>query len=164
MHFREKPVAVMADIEAMFHQVKVSPEHRNALCFLWFKDGDQEQEPEIYRMTVHLFDVTWSPSCANFALRRTATDNQDTYSTGAETVKIVKDNFYVDDLLSLVDNTAAAVRLVRELCALLSHDRVNLRDWASNKADVLLGIEPDKWAKSVKSLDFDPTTHQQRKP
>ncbi len=76
--FHEKPVAVMADIEAMFHQVKVPAEHRDALSFLWWKDGDLEQEPEIYRMTVHLFGGAWSPSCASFALRCTATDNQDT--------------------------------------------------------------------------------------
>ncbi len=45
--FREKPVAVMVDIEGMFHQVTVTPEHRDALRFLCWKDGNLEQEPEI---------------------------------------------------------------------------------------------------------------------
>ncbi|XP_042240041.1 uncharacterized protein LOC121878115 [Homarus americanus] len=32
--FRQEPIALMADIEAMFHQVKVNPEHRDTLRFL----------------------------------------------------------------------------------------------------------------------------------
>ncbi len=70
-------------------------------------------------------------------------------------MQIEKDNFYVDDLLSSVDDTTTAVRLVHDLCALLSHGGLNLRGWASNKADVLLEIDPDKLGKSVKSLDLD---------
>ena len=43
--FRQKPVAFMADIEAMFHQIKVSLEDADLLRFLWWpgtgrvKDG-----------------------------------------------------------------------------------------------------------------------------
>ena len=33
--FRQEEVAVMGDIEGMFHQVWVSPKHRDALRFLW---------------------------------------------------------------------------------------------------------------------------------
>ncbi len=93
-------------------------------------------------MTVHLLGGAWSPSCASFALRHTATDNQDTDSTKA--VQMVKDNFYVDDMLSSVDDTMTAARVVHDLCALLSQGGFNLRGWASNKADVLLEIEPHK--------------------
>ena len=53
--FRQDPVAFLADIEAMFCQVSVSPEHRKFLKFLWWKDGDYEQLPEEYEMLVHLF-------------------------------------------------------------------------------------------------------------
>ena len=44
-----------SDIESMFHQVKVVPEDRDVLRFLWWMDGDYAQEPATYRMTVHLF-------------------------------------------------------------------------------------------------------------
>lgn len=33
--FRKEPVAVMADIQAMFHQARVPDKHMNFLCFLW---------------------------------------------------------------------------------------------------------------------------------
>ena len=74
--FREDRVAFMADIEAMFCQVRVSPEHRNLLRFLWWKDGDLNKSPEEYRMAVHLFGAASSPSCAGFCLRKAAEDFQ----------------------------------------------------------------------------------------
>ncbi|KAK7922690.1 hypothetical protein WMY93_009592 [Mugilogobius chulae] len=72
--FRKEPVVMMADVESMFHQVRVTPEDSDLLRFLWWQDGDLEQEPAVYRMRVHLFGATSSPSCANFALRKCAED------------------------------------------------------------------------------------------
>ena len=46
--FRQEPIAFMCDIEAMFHQVKVSEEFRDLLRFLWWEDGDLTKEPKEY--------------------------------------------------------------------------------------------------------------------
>ena len=70
---------MMADIKAMFHQVVVSPGDRDVLRFLWWQNGDLSQKPQTYCMAAHLFGGVWSPSCASYALRRTAEDNQDKY-------------------------------------------------------------------------------------
>ena len=56
--FRQKPVAMMCDIEGMFHQVGVNPEHRNYFRFLWWENGNFDDEPAEYQMTVHLFGFT----------------------------------------------------------------------------------------------------------
>ncbi len=37
--FRREAVAVICDIERMFHQFSVSPEDRNYLSFFWREDG-----------------------------------------------------------------------------------------------------------------------------
>lgn len=42
--FRREPVAVMADIEAMFYQVRVDEEHTDYTQFLWWPGGDTTQE------------------------------------------------------------------------------------------------------------------------
>ena len=65
----------MADIETMFHQVRVSIKDVNALRFLWYPDGDLTLAPTEYQMMVNLFGGIWSPSCATFALRKVAEDN-----------------------------------------------------------------------------------------
>ncbi|XP_063860018.1 uncharacterized protein LOC135100737 [Scylla paramamosain] len=72
--FRQESIALVCDIEAMYHQVKVNPEHRDMLRFLWWENGDLNNEIAEYRMTAHLFGATSSPSVANFALKKAADD------------------------------------------------------------------------------------------
>ena len=55
LRFREDPVALMADVEAMYHQLKVHPDDVDVLRFLWYPDCDLTREPEEYNMAVHLF-------------------------------------------------------------------------------------------------------------
>ncbi|KAL0189854.1 hypothetical protein M9458_016953 [Cirrhinus mrigala] len=74
--FRQETVAVMGDIEGMFHQVKVPKEDKDFLRFLWRPDGNTNYPLSEYRMTVHLFGAVSSLSCANFALKGTADDNE----------------------------------------------------------------------------------------
>ena len=73
LRFREEQVAVMRDIEGMFHQVRVSLKEHDVLL-LWWKNGEISGEVEVCRMCVHLFGGMWSRSRASFALRRVADD------------------------------------------------------------------------------------------
>ena len=45
MRFRQEQVAVKGDIESMFYQVWVSEKHKSFLEFLWWKDGDLNDQP-----------------------------------------------------------------------------------------------------------------------
>jgi len=74
--FRQEKIAVMADVESMFYQVRVAECHRKFLQFVWWPDGDTDAEVRDYQMTLHLFGATSSPSCAKFALRKTANDGE----------------------------------------------------------------------------------------
>lgn len=44
IRFRQEPVAVLGEIQAMFHQVKVAEEDRDFLRFLWWPEGDLTKE------------------------------------------------------------------------------------------------------------------------
>ena len=46
--FRQKYVALVADVESMYNQVFVDPKDIDALRFLWFPNGDLSKEPEEY--------------------------------------------------------------------------------------------------------------------
>ena len=107
LRFREEPVAVMADIEAMFRQVRVPERFQNYLRFLWWPEGDFSRDLIDHQMTIHLFGSTSSPSCANFALRRTATDNRIKF--GEEAATVLHCNFYVDDMLKSFKSSSVAV-------------------------------------------------------
>ena len=77
---------------------------------MWWPNGDTNAEIRNYQMTVHLFGATSLPSCANFALRKTANDNKQKF--GIEAAKTLRKNFYVDDLLKSVDSIPHAVQLM----------------------------------------------------
>ena len=98
--FRKDFVAAMADIEAMFYQVFLADQHRNLLSFLWWENGDINEQPQHYHMNVHVFGGTSSPSCSNYALRRTARDHEQKY--GKEVADTIRGDFY-DVLKSVQD-------------------------------------------------------------
>ena len=74
--FRQEQMAVMADVEVVFHQVRVLDEDFDPLRFLWWPSGNINQEMEEYKMVVHLFGATLSPSCASFTLWECAEDRR----------------------------------------------------------------------------------------
>jgi len=105
--FHQEPIALMCDIEGMFHQVHVNLEHRNFLRFLWWENGRIDTEPTEYRMTVHLIGATSSPGCANYALKKAASDYED--QCGREAGDFVKKNFYVAHGFKSVATPEAAI-------------------------------------------------------
>ena len=153
LRFRQEKVAIAADIEAMFHQVRVKDDDCNALRFLWWPNGDLDQQPKIYCMQVHLFGATSSPSCAAYALKRTGRDNSRVFDS--EVVATVDKNFYVDDCLKSVHSEERAIQMVSELRSLLSLGGFRLTKWLSNNRAVLNSIPETERAPSVINLEPD---------
>lgn len=81
LRFRKEPIGITADIKSIFHQVRVRKSDVNYLRFLWWTQGEISQTPKEYRMLVHIFGAMSSPSCANFALQKTADDNESSVQT-----------------------------------------------------------------------------------
>lgn len=46
--FRQEPYAFIGDIEGMFHQFKVEERHKDFLRFLWWQDGNVNEDPSEY--------------------------------------------------------------------------------------------------------------------
>lgn len=143
----------MADIEGMFHQVRIPEEYSDLLRFLWWPDGDLSKDLEEYKMVVHIFGATSSPSCANFALQQCAKDNMTDFDP--ETISTVLRNFYVDDCLKSLENEDEALILAHNLIALCARGGFKLNKWISNSRTLLLSIAEEDRAKEVKDLDFD---------
>nr|XP_055059768.1 uncharacterized protein LOC129443292 [Misgurnus anguillicaudatus] len=153
LRFRQEPIAFMTDIKAMFYQVTVAEEDRDFLRFLWWPDGDVTQDVAVFRMTVHLFGAVSSPSCACFALRRTAEDNQHCFSE--EVSDTVYKNFYMDDCLKSVPTEQAAIQMIKDLTALCHKGGFHLTQWMSNSREVLLSITEQDRSKNLHELNLD---------
>ncbi|XP_067055972.1 uncharacterized protein [Acropora muricata] len=146
IRFRQEPIAMAADIEAMFHQVYVDPQDRDALRFLWWPDGDLQKEPEEYRMMKHL-------SCVNFCLQKTASTYQEEFEP--DTIQTVMRNMYMDDLMKSVSSPEAAIKLSTQLRELLMKGGFRLTKWLCNDRDVLVEIPEHERASSVVNLDIE---------
>lgn len=152
MRFRQDQVALIADIEAMFHQVRMLPEDCDALRFLWW-DGDLHKPPEEYKMLVHIFGAKSSPCCSNKALKQTADDNEMKY--GKEVADVVRRNFYVDDLLKSTSTVKQAIDLALKLIGLLQQGGFRLTKFLSNRREVLQAIPANERASPTLDLDLD---------
>lgn len=152
LRFRQGNVAFAADVEAMFHQVKVREEDRDALRFLWWTKG-LDEPPDVYVMQVHIFGAASSPCVANSVLKRTASDNAQDFSP--EAVNAVKRNFYVDDALPSTDSEASAGKLASEMTEILARGGFNLTKFTSNSKSVLSLIPEERRANPRLNLDLE---------
>lgn len=146
--FRSEPVALMADIESMYYQVKVPVNERDMLRFLWWRDGDINSPLCEYRMTAHIFGAVSSPACAIYALNKVADEVDDNIGD------IIRDNFYVDDLLCSAGSESSAINVAGGLMEACRSKGFNLTKWVSTHRNVLKSIPESERAKEVKNMDL----------
>ena len=153
--FRLHPVAFMADIEAMFHQVRVPKEDRDVLRYLWFPGGRLDAQPKVYRMRAHLFGGTWSPSVCAHALRLAA--KEDAAGEKEAITEAVLNNFYVDDCLKSAGTPQEAKELALGLQKKLRKGGFRLTKWTSNCEEVLDSFPPEERSKEARNSSSLPT-------
>ncbi|XP_070196592.1 uncharacterized protein [Littorina saxatilis] len=143
--FRWYPVAFSCDVERMFHQFHVLPQHRDYLRFLWWPNNDLNAAPVDHRMRVHLFGAASSPGCANFGLKTLAKDNQ---SISPEAADFIQNDFYVDDGLSSRPDTSTAVELLQGAVEICVKGNLRLHKIASNDSRVMSSFSTTQVVKS----------------
>lgn len=149
LRFRKEAVAVTMDVEQMFYNFKVTPEHRNFLRFLWHENNDPDRPLTDYQMTVHVFGNSPSPSVATYGLRKAVE------SASADVKDLVINNFYVDDGLLSCTSEEEAVSLVhRTKDALSEGGALRLHKFTSNRRAVLDSFDQSDLAKNLKDLDL----------
>ena len=129
---------------SLYH-VRVPEYQQIFIKFLWWENHNIEDEPSDFAMCAHVFGGVSSASCSNYALKRTATDNTDRY--GQEATKVVRNNFYVDDLLKSIDDPKTAMILVKNVVDMCKSG--DLTKFISNKL-----IPEDQRRNGVKNADL----------
>ena len=150
--FRQGEHAMTSDIQEMFHQVRVPPEDRDMLRFLWWPNGDTSLELQEYRMCSHVFGAKSSPSVVNFCLRRTAEEFGDKYDLEAS--RAIDRNFYVDNLLKSVDDESKGIDLAKQLIEICADGGFRLNQWTSSSKAILAAIPEEERDVCIKSIDL----------
>ena len=153
IRFREEPVVIMGDIESMFLQVLIPEYDCSLLRFLWWANHDIRDTVEDFEMKVHLFGATSSPSCCNYALERTAVDNEKKYHPDVATT--LQQNFYVDDLLKSVKDVQTVIRLLYDIIRMHKSGGFKLTKIITNRVEVLHSVTETERRKGFKNTDLN---------
>ena len=133
----------MADVKSMYYQVMVPVNQQSFLKFLWWNNGNLLEEPHDFVMCAYVFGGTSSASCSNYALKKTAIDNESIFG---------KD---VDFLLKSLKDVESAKELVKDVMSILSKaGGFHLTKFISNSKKLLLSIPESARRISVKDQDL----------
>lgn len=132
IRWRKHKFVFLADIEKMYRQVKIINEHRDYQRLLWrFDENGSILE---YRITT-VIDGTAS---ASYLATRTLIQLAEDYSTQfPEASKMMKEDFYVDDMSSGSYSVEKAKQLQNDVIEIMNQGKFVLRKWFSNNKDIL---------------------------
>ena len=133
--FREESVVVIGDIKSMFHQVLIPEKDRSLFRFLWWENHDTSDKTLDSEMHVRVCGGTSSPSCCNFALKKTGLDSESSYH--ADVALTLERNFFVDHLLKSLTDVSTAVRLIHDVSKMCSDGGFHLTKFNNNEVQVL---------------------------
>ncbi|XP_037921349.1 uncharacterized protein LOC119658153 [Hermetia illucens] len=129
LNFRLGKHGITADIERAFLQIELAQKDRKVHRFFWILSLDDLLSIIILQMNRVTFGVTCSPFLLIGALLKHLEDESINFP---ETCELLKESFYVDDLIVSVDDFEEAVKLFNETREILSRASMNIRKWKSN--------------------------------
>ena len=150
--FREKQIALTADVEAMFLQVKVPPADCKVLKFLW---REHNTKPiSVYEYGRHIFGAKSSPTCVNYALQQVGRDCRDENGMVAN---LINRKFYMDDFVKSIASEEEAGDVYRNLRKSLAHRGFQLMKCISNSEKVMQEISSEDRSVALgKTLEAEP--------
>ncbi|UYV85100.1 hypothetical protein LAZ67_X004563 [Cordylochernes scorpioides] len=134
--FRTYPVAITADIEKMYRQIRIHPEDADYQRILW---RPSPEEPVVdYRLLTVTYGTTSAPFLAMRTLQQLAEDEGQNYP---EASRVTLNDFYVDDLLTGAQTIAETKELIDQLKDLMKKGGFHLRKWNSNCHEIVSHVE-----------------------
>lgn len=148
--FRVGKYGLTADIVQMYRQILVDKQDRKYQKIIW--RHSREEPISVYELNTVTYGHAAAPHCAIRAMNQCALDYEKEFPIGA---KIVKDNFYVDDLIVSCNSEEELQTIKDELNKLLGRGCFPLAKWRSNiDGSDKLDIQ-DKETKAVLGLLWD---------
>ncbi|XP_055605793.1 uncharacterized protein LOC129753966 [Uranotaenia lowii] len=147
--FREKCIAICADLREMFHQVKIRKEDCNSQRILW--RSDPSKSFQTYIMNVATFGSSCSPSSVQFVKNLNAREYAHGYPLAAEAII---DHHYVDNWMDSADTVEEAAKLASEVKHVHGKGGFQIHNWLSN-SEMFLQLIGAKIATEEKNINLD---------
>ncbi|XP_025193542.1 uncharacterized protein LOC112593380, partial [Melanaphis sacchari] len=146
--FRLSRHAFTADINKMYRQILVDPEHRRYQHILW------RASPQDALEEYELNTVTYGVNCAPFLAIRVLHHIAEHDCTDVPAVRdALLFSTYVDDICVGGDTVTEALSLQRDLINILKQSGMSLKKWSSNTIEVLQQVPSEDQACGLLSFD-----------
>ena len=136
LKFRLHNYVITADIEKMYRQVLVRSEDRKYQRVLW----EEAENIKTYELNTVTFGLASAPFLAIRCLHQLAEDEGHKFLIASN---ILKNDLYVDNLLTGANTIEETIQIRDEITQLLKLGGFNLRQWGSNEPLILRGLEED---------------------
>ncbi|XP_055919024.1 uncharacterized protein LOC129951048 [Eupeodes corollae] len=153
LRWRTHKITFVSDIEKMYRQILVHPE--DAYYQLLFWRENPSMPIKLYKVKVLMFGTAPAPYLANRTLKKLASDEEVTYPLAAQ---MIREDMYIDDLVSGADSVEVAKEKYHQISKLLSSAGFHLRKWMSNNEEFLASIPKADQETNV-SLTFGALDH-----
>ncbi|XP_062538515.1 uncharacterized protein LOC134206800 [Armigeres subalbatus] len=154
LRFRLHRYAVVADVAKMYRMIAVSSPDQKLQRIVW--TGKADQDIRTFQLTTVTYGTASAPYLATRCLMQLAEEGKETHPTAAA---VLKQNFYVDDMLSGVDDIEEGKQFVEEMVDLMQSGGFTLRKWNSNCGEILRQVpEHLRDDRSILTLDSADST------
>ncbi|XP_055634287.1 uncharacterized protein LOC129774552 [Toxorhynchites rutilus septentrionalis] len=139
LRFRIHQFAIITDAEKMYRQIRLHPDDFPLHRIRW---RSSSSEPlKTFELTTVTYGTASAPYLATRCLLELSKQGTNEFPLAA---KVLSKDFYMDDMLTGVDDEEEGKYLCRQLRSLLQSAGFNLRKWASNSITILSTIPPDQ--------------------
>ncbi|XP_055523061.1 uncharacterized protein LOC129717231 [Wyeomyia smithii] len=152
LRFRFRQFVLVADVAKMYRMVKVVDADQSLQRILW---RSSPTEPvKSFQLTTVTYGTASAPYLATKSLQKLASEGEATHKAAA---RVIKKDFYVDDMLTGTDDLEEAKALAAEIIQLMNSAGFTLRKWNSNSAELLSTI-PQILRDDRATLELDSST------
>ena len=153
IRFRLHQYALSADVAKMYRQVGLDKSDRDFHRILW-RDyvTDEIREPRMTR-------VTYGVASSSYHSTRALQESGKNHGPNPNTVNVILNDFWVDDLLSGADTLEEACVLQDNLIETLNKNCLPLRKWSSNEPQLVTRLSKDL-QEAGKAYEINDKTHQ----
>jgi len=148
--FRTHKYALTADIKQMYRQIQIDNNHRDYQLILWRPNTNEKIN--IYRLNTVTYGTVPASFLATGCLHKLADYEHTVYPHAAE---VIKNDFYMDDLLTGSNTIAEAISLRNDIINVLRKGGFELRKWAASDPALLENLPKSKGNEEKLILELD---------
>ncbi|XP_018395293.1 PREDICTED: uncharacterized protein LOC108773843 [Cyphomyrmex costatus] len=149
IRFRMHKIALTGDIRQMYRQIVVEPQDRDYQRILWRRSPDEPIKE--YKLNTVTYGEASSSYLATKCIYRLAELGECEYPDAS---RILRDEIYVDDIMTGAEDVSSAIVLQREITELLKSGGFQAHKWCSNATEVLARVSQDN-NETITTLSID---------